>query len=334
MGFNLKDLVNAAIGKKPVKVKQHLRREPGGRTTVVDAYTKLIEKENEPEVTTDSDTTDEDLVANLDNPPDSVEETSSELDYADEDLPIDTTLSKNEQLALPKIKEAEIFPLLAKWQKNKDEDSMYQLLNYYGGIIYFNANKYKTGSIPYNLTVLEAKRLFIKAADTFDLKRGIKFNTHLTNYLKKLYRFVNDNTNIAKIPEQRIRKINAYKMALATLEDRLDREPTDAELSDELSWPIKELVRLRGELKRAEILEFGEDYSYGDLGINSPDVHNAIKSVYYDASKEEKFIIEHVTAIFGKPQLSITELSKKLKLPESKIKYLISNIKKKLIENV
>lgn len=336
MAFSFTDLIDKIKGgKKPVPVKRHIRKETSGNISVVDAYTRFIDKN-------DGEIDEQTRLDNLEEP--EIDENESEIevkepDYADEDIYVDTELSKNELLTLPKIKEEEIIPLIKKWQTSRDENAMYQLISHYSGLIHFNANKSKTGSIPNHLAVLEAKRLLVKAADTFDANRGIKFNTHLTNYLKKLYRFINDNTNIAKIPEQRVRKINDYKMALAQLEDRFDREPTDIELSNELSWPIKEISRLRAELNRSEILDFGkgdkgDSYDYGDLGIDSPNVGTALRLIYMDATPEEKFIIEHITGLFNKKHLTTQELAKKLKIPESKIKYLISNIKTKIIENV
>ena len=104
-------------------------------------------------------------------------------------------------------------------------------------------------------------------------------------------------------------------------------------MSDELSWPIKEIVRLKDELSRNEVINYGSDYSYGDLGINSSKIDSVIKLVYLDATPDEKVVLEHITNIKNKKQLSIKDLSKKLKLPENKVKYLISNIKKKIVEN-
>lgn len=341
------DLIQKVKGKKPVKVREHVRRNPDGAgISVVDEYVKLIQDkpEEEDRKNVEDETWDEDqehdLMEELNEPEEAVEPPIDlEEDYAEQDIPIDNTVSKNEKLALPKIKEEEVLPLIVDWQKQKTEDSMRQLLTFYNGLLLYFANKYKTGSIPYNLTVLEAKRLFILAANSYNPKKGAKFNTHLTNYLKKLYRFVNDNTNIAKIPEQRIRKIEAYNMALAQLEDKLDRVPTDIEVADYLSWPQKEVARLRLETGRKEILEFGTSdsgasYSFGDLGINDTQIDSSIRLVFLDSSPEERYVMESVIKVFNKPQLSIKDISRNLKLPESKIKGMISNIKKRIIENV
>jgi DNA-directed RNA polymerase specialized sigma subunit len=134
-----------------------------------------------------------------------------------------------------------------------------------------------------------------------------------------------------------MRKINAYKIALAKLEDRFGREPTDAEMADELSWALKELIRLRTELGRADLTlggGFGKDYAYGDLGIISEKTPTAIKLVYFDSTADEKYIMEHIYPLFGKEQMPIRLIAKKLKLKESKVKYMISDIKRKIIENL
>lgn len=334
MALDLKSLISQAKGKRSVHVKAHERTEPTGKKSLVDEYIKYI----------DLNAPDEEMSKNVDkmDPEDTIDMDVEHMelpDPDDEDLDEETpekdmSFTVLEQAQLPKIDVSEINGLIINWQKRRDEDSMRQLVDHFSNLIYFFANKYKTGSIPYKLIVLRGKALLVKAADTYNPTKGAKFNTHLTNYLKKLYRFTNDNANIAKIPEQRVRKISNYRMAYATLEERLGRPPTEIELADELSWPVKEVHRLVEEDKRKEILNFGEEYSYGDLGVKSSKMFNIINLVYHDASPEEQYIIEHTTNLVNKKQMSTEELAKKLKLPESKVKYMLSIIKKRIMESL
>jgi len=313
------DIIDKVKHKKKVEVREHLRKTPKGLTRV-EHYTKYINEEEKKEVPIDEvddelKTVDEDVLDEISEEPDE-----------------EVKFTKGEIEVLPKVEPNELPTLIKNWQEHRDEESLLRILKTYDKLLQYHANKYKTTPIPYNLILLEAKRWLIKAVETYNPNKKAGFNTHLTNYLRKLFRFVGVNQNLAKIPEQRIRKINIYLTTKAKLEDRLGREPSDAELSDELSWSIKEIQRLRNELNRAEILNFGEDYSYGDLGIESDKISKALKIVYYSGSKEEQFIIEHTTNIFGKKQLSIAEIAKKLKIPESKVKSIMSNINKKIIE--
>lgn len=333
--INFQDLIDKVKGKKSVEVKEHHRKQ-NNKDVIVDAYTKLIEKSDNETANKGEGESDLDDLDNLDSPEDSGLEMHDDDSEREEDLEIDPDekieFTKLEKSLLAKIKDDEVNGLIEKIKKSNKEEDWRQLYDKYMGILYYQANKYKTSNIPYNLVLLQAKTLMLKAVNTFDPKRGAKFNTHLTNYLKKLYRFVNENANIAKIPEQRVRKIKAYNWAYAKLEAKLGRPPIDIEMADELSWPIKEIARLKDELSRKEVLNFGTDYSYGDLGINSSKIDTVIRAVYLDASPDEKVVMEHITNIKNKPQLSVRDLSKKLKQPENKIKYMISNIKKNIIE--
>lgn len=317
--INIESLIEKVKGKKKVEVHSHTRHNPDGSLSRVDQYARFID-----------DSKEEDKIEDLDEDTMTVS-AEDEGDYADEDIPI-SELTPLEKANLPKIDSSELPNLIESWQKYKDPKSLEKLLQYYNGIIHFHAKKYTTAPIPNDLTVLEAKRLLIKAADTFDTSKKTSFNTHLTNYLKKLYRFIGDNQNIAKIPEQRIRKINNYKTAFAKLEDKYNRQPTEAELADELSWSIKEVHRIKSELGRAEILQFGEDYSYSDLGLYSEKVPRALKIVYFDAGTDQRFILEHTTNIVNEKPMSIPEIAKHLKISESKVKGMISEINKKIIE--
>lgn len=325
MTTDFKRLIEKVKGKKRVDVKTFYRKNPGGSLSKVEHYYKYIDVGEKEE----KDINAEDLNPELEGV-----EAGEEEDYATQDIYIDETISPLEEAALPKIKANEVNDLIKKYKKDKDEAALKQLLDFYSGIIFFHANKYKTSELPYNLIVLEAKRLACLAVNSYDPGKKTNFNTHLTNYLKKLYRFAGDNQNIAKIPEQRIRKINEYKNTLAKLEDRFGREPTDAEVADELSWSLKEVNRLRNELSRADIINFGDDYSYGDLGIMSNKTNEVIRMVYMDSTPDEKFIIEHTYNISGKKQLSLKDIAKKLRVSESKVKIMVSNIKNKILENL
>jgi len=316
-------LIQQVKGKEKVDVKTHYRKS-NGTLTRVDHYTKYIEKHKE-DVEPEIEDLDPDLLT-VDEP---------EEDYADTDVFIDEGLTPSEEAILPpKEVLKDISVSIKAWKTKRDEEALKLIIEKYNNILYFHANKYKTSPIPYNLILLECKRLLIKALDTFDPGKKAAFNTHLTNYLKKLYRFVGENQNIAKIPEQRIRKINDYNTTLAKLEDRFGRVPTEAEMADELSWSIREVGRLRNELGRAEILQYGEDYSFSDLGVVSNKTPEAIKLVYFDASPEGKFVIEHTYGISGKKQFTTKEIAKKLKISEAKAKYIISDIRSKIIENM
>ena len=334
MPIDLKNLIGQSKGKKTVKVHEHVRHNPSGKTSLVDEYLKYVDLNDEPEDLSskvDKNMVEDSVDIDVENRP--LPDPEDE-DYEDVD-PNPRPITVLEQAQLPKVDPKEINDLIRNWKTKRDEDSMRRLIDHHMKIIYFNANKYKTNSIPYNLVVLKGKALLVKAADTYDPNKGAKFNTHLTNYLRKLTRFVNDSANIAKIPEQRSRKITAFKHAKATLEVKLNREPTEIELSDHLSWPIKEIHRMVKELEAgAEILNFGEGTSWSDLGISSSKIHSIVNLVYHDSNPEEQFILEHTTDIAGKKQLSTQEIAKKLKLPESKVKYMLSNIKKRIVENL
>lgn len=311
-------ILNSLKNKKKVSVKSHIRRVPKG-FTLVKHYEKYIKEKDE------EDKKDEDV--------------SVENEYEDplekvvkEDIDENIELTTLEKESIKDIDENEIKRLISEYKKVKDENILLNLLDHYDKLLKYHVNKYKTTSIPYDLILLEAKKWFIKAVDTYNPSKKANFSTHLTNYLRKLYRFVGINQNIAKIPEQRIRKINTYKYVFANLENKLGREPTDAEMADELSWSIKEVQRLRNELQRHEILNFGEDYSFGDLGITSNKLEQALKIVYYSGSKEEQFIIEHMTKLFNKKQMTIDEICKKLKLNKNQVNKIINKIKLKVVE--
>jgi DNA-directed RNA polymerase specialized sigma subunit len=95
------------------------------------------------------------------------------------------------------------------------------------------ANKFKSAPLPNSAIESQAKILTLKAFETYDPSKS-QLNTHVTNHLKHLQRYVLEYQNIGKIPEHRGLAIGKYQTVFDNLKEDLGREPTDMELADNL----------------------------------------------------------------------------------------------------
>lgn len=98
----------------------------------------------------------------------------------------------------------------------------------------------------------EAKKLFVRALDTYDPKSAQLGSWVWTN-LNKLSRYVVQRQNVARIPEERVYKIQAFRTAKTSLRDDLGREPLPKEIARETGFRLKD-VKLLGREIRQDLL--------------------------------------------------------------------------------
>ena len=189
-------------------------------------------------------------------------------------------------------------------------------------------NKFQTSPIPRTALETEARMLALKAFETYDPSKA-QLNTHVTNHLKHIQRYVIEYQNVGKIPESRALEISKFNNINSHLEDSLGREPSTAELADELRWSTAEVDRMLTELRsdldirQVEPDEGGGFYDY--TAYQSKGIDDALEFVYFDASPEDKLILEYIFGIKGKKRVPVSDIAKKLNKTES---YVRTRLKK------
>jgi len=215
--------------------------------------------------------------------------------------------------------------LWEEWKFNRNIRARDELLKSLRPLLAKEINKFSTSPIPRPALETEAKVLALKAFETYDPKRA-QLNTHVTNHLKHLQRYVLTYQNIGKIPEHRGLAIGKFQTTKETLMEELDREPTLVELADALHWPLAEVERMQTELRRdlnmARAMQEEESGQFFDL-LQKPGqdpLKEAIEYVYFDASPEDKKILEYAFGIGGQQILRPREIAQKLNRTENYIR--------------
>ena len=119
------------------------------------------------------------------------------------------------------------------------------------------------------------------------------------------------------MPEYQTLKFHTYNLANSALQERLGRDPTSDELSEELGWAKPYVQNFRQSMRR-EFVESGEtppifDTNSGESGV--------VDFVYNDLSPVQKTIFEHTTGYAGARQLNNPQLIKKLHMSQGQLSY-------------
>lgn len=204
------------------------------------------------------------------------------------------------------------------WQGNPNKRNMGVVLKQLNPLIQKEVNRWSGNySLARPLLELEANRLASEAVNTYSPQRGAALATHVTNRLKKLSRLPYTHQNLARLPEHQTLKFHSFHSAKAELEDKLGREPTSSELTDELGWTRSYMSRFQKGMRK-EFLESGDPVAIFD---STSDDSQTIDFIYNDMSPMQQKLFEHTTGYGGMPTLTNPQLMRKLKLSQGQLSY-------------
>jgi RNA polymerase primary sigma factor len=113
------------------------------------------------------------------------------------------------------------------------------------------AKKYPQNELPLLDLIQEGIFGLIRATEKFDWRRGFKFSTYATYWIRQaIQRGIENKARTIRVPTniaQRERKIQRTRRTLAT---RLGREPTNEEIAEEAELPLEQ-VEAMGDIARA-----------------------------------------------------------------------------------
>ncbi len=211
--------------------------------------------------------------------------------------------------------------------KAGDELAKRDLLKSMAPVINGQVNKFSSSGLPQTAIKLEGQKLTMQAFETYDPTRS-QLNTHVTNYLKKLTRFVGNYQNVGHIPEPRVLIIGKYKTIFDNMKEEQGREPNSFELADAMKVSVAEIERLQLELRSdlsTSIISDDEDdtgtfYKYVSQDGMDPKLKEAVDFVYFDADAKDKKILEGTLGIYGSQIKLAKDLSLSLGMSDAELK--------------
>lgn len=198
----------------------------------------------------------------------------------------------------------------------------------------------------------EAEGLLDKCIDSWNPASNNKPSTYIQSYIsQKLLRYVNDNKQLVRTPEQYAWKTDKFSAILSELRNQLHREPTDKELADQMNkkFPeynltIKDMQRLRGELRTttlsSAVIGSSDDDSkltVGDLAFTSTidplkqysltlkarELNDKISTL----PEPHQTVIRYHAGLDGFPQLSLRDIAVKTGMNKYRIQKVINETK-------
>jgi RNA polymerase primary sigma factor len=152
------------------------------------------------------------------------------------------------------LNQASRYPLLTKEEEidlaqrieRGDLEAKDRLINSNLRLVVSIARKYQGFGLPLQDLVQEAMLGLIRAAEKFDWRRGYKFSTYATLWIRQsIQRGLDNSGREIRVPAhvaQQLRNLNRTESELTA---KLDRSPTEEELAENSKFTLEEVASLR-----------------------------------------------------------------------------------------
>ncbi len=153
------------------------------------------------------------------------------------------------------------------------------------------AKKYINGGMDFLDLIQEGNAGLMKAVDKFEYKRGFKFSTYATWWIRQsITRAIADNARTIRIPVHMIETINKLRRSSKRLVQKTGMEPSPEEIAEDVETPVD---KVHGILKIAQQpislqtpVGDGNDSTFGDF-IEDRSAENPVSSANYSLLREQ-----------------------------------------------
>ena len=116
--------------------------------------------------------------------------------------------------------------------------------------------RYINRGLPFSDIIEEGNIGLIKAVEKFNYKRGFKFSTYGSWWIRQsIERAIINQSKLIRLPVHVVEKINHYLVVMEDLMQSLDREPTTQEIANKLGVSEREVANLQQLIRKNYSLE-------------------------------------------------------------------------------
>jgi RNA polymerase primary sigma factor len=135
--------------------------------------------------------------------------------------------------------------ILAKRMEEGDREAVQLLITANLRLVVSVAKKYIKNGLELLDLIQEGNMGLMKAVDKFEYKKGFKFSTYATWWIRQaITRAIADQARTIRIPVHMIETINKYYKVQSSLTATLGRKPTDEEIANEMEIDVSKVPEI------------------------------------------------------------------------------------------
>ena len=254
------------------------------------------------------------------------------------------------------LKEIEEYPMLSAKEEvelakaiiDSSEEAKEKFINANYRLVVSIAKRYRKESVDM-LDLIQAGNIgLIKAVEKYDYKKGFKFSTYATWWIKQsITRYIDDCENTIRIPVHLHQRINFVKRKKQELANVLQRDPSMEELAEVCELEVdkvldilkrdKNIVSLDTPIKEDEdssLVEFiPSDAHFGDVVIHEVEQNNLrekIDEVLTDLSDQEQQVLRMRFGLDDDTPKTLEEIGKVFGVTRERIRQIEAKAIRKL----